>query len=540
MANEEVVDAIVVGAGFAGLYMLKRAIDLGLTIRAFERGADVGGTWYWNRYPGARCDLESVDYSYSFDPELEREWEWSERYAAQPEILRYANFVADRYDLRDRFTFNTTVLSAHFDDDHNQWIVTTDGGEVIRARYCILATGILSIPKPPEIDGLDDFQGEWYHTGQWPHEPVSFAGKRVAVIGTGSSGVQVIPIVAEEASELTVFQRTPNYTVPGVNYAHTPEMLERIREEYPARRKLAYESPFGLPFPLPTATALETEPAVREATWERLWDNGHIVAHRLSYSDLGTSEAANETLATFLRSKIRQIVDDPETASRLEPWFPFGTKRPCLSASYYQTYNRENVRLVDVKATPIVRFTSTGIETESEQFDVDAIIFATGYDAISGAALRIDIRGVDGITLQKKWENGPHAFLGLATSGFPNLFFVMGPGSPTLGNFLGAIEQSVDWITNCLEYLQAHGIERIEATIEAEEAWVDHAQTIANATLYPKTNSWYSGVNVPGKPRYFAPYLGGADKYRDRCDEVAASGYEGFALERAPLMTDAG
>ena len=542
------VDVVVVGAGFAGLYLLHRLRRAGFTARIFERGADVGGTWYWNRYPGARCDVRSIDYSYSFDPVLEQDWEWSEKFATQPEILRYANHVVDRFELRDGIECDTTVVAAVYDEGGRRWRVTTrpsnqpgpddggTGGETVSARFVVLATGCLSQSKRPEVPGIGDFHGELYHTGHWPHEAEGsaqmLAGKRVAVIGTGSSGIQSIPIIAEQAAHLTVFQRTPNFSIPARNGPADPEEVAAIKAEYPAYRQWARESPGGAPRPLPTDGALDVSVDEREAAYEAGWDEGGLGAILGSFTDLRTSAAANETAAEFIRNKIRSIVEDPATAEKLCPSdHPFGTKRPCLDTDYYATYNRADVDLVDLRATPLVRITSDGIETTEERYRFDAIVFATGFDAMTGAIDAIDITGVGDLRLRKKWADGPRTYLGLMVSGFPNLFTVTGPGSPSvLSNMMVSIEQHVDWITDCMEHLRTVGRPAIEATVEAEDNWVDHVREVGDATLYPKANSWYMGANVPGKPRIFLPYVGGVGAYRQICDEVAADGYRGFAL----------
>ncbi|HZZ52009.1 MAG TPA: NAD(P)/FAD-dependent oxidoreductase [Pseudonocardia sp.] len=532
MRSRTDVDVVVVGAGFAGLYMVKRLVDSGFTVRCFEAGDGVGGTWYWNRYPGARCDVESVDYSYSFSEELEQEWRWSERYASQPEILDYLNHVADRFGLREHITLSTRVTSAMFAEE--LWTVTTDTGEQVRTRFTIMASGVLSTPKPPEIEGLDTFAGATYHTGRWPHEGVDFTGLRVGVIGTGSSGVQSIPLIAEQAGELVVFQRTPNYSVPSINYPLGEQRQVEIREEYPERRQASRNSRFGLPFVFPTTSVFAVSDEERRRTYQNAWDNSHLLALRLTFGDILVDEQANETVAEFLRDKIAEIVHDPETARKLMPGsYPFGTKRPCLGTSYYETFNRDNVRLVDVLTTPIVKATRSGLETAQESFEFDALVYATGWDALTGALLRIDIRGRDGRSLREEWAAGPETYLGLSSAGFPNLFLVTGPGSPgPLSNMAVSIEQHVDWIADCLERLRSDGVAEIEAELQAQKDWSAHVQEVVSPTLYLRANSWYLGANVPGKPRVFMPYLGGVNVYRAKCDEVAEQGYEGFVLTK--------
>jgi cyclohexanone monooxygenase len=524
-------DAVIVGAGFSGLYMTKRLLDLGLTVRTYEAGEGVGGTWYWNRYPGARVDLESFDYSYSFSPELEREWDWSERYAAQPELLRYLNHVADRFGLRPHIQLNTRVDAAHYDELRNIWLITTADGQKVQAQFFITAAGVLSTPKPPELPGLDDFRGKWYHTGQWPRDGVEFSGLRVGVIGTGSSGIQIIPVIAQQAAHLTVFQRTPVYCVPIINHPLDKHTQEEVKSTYRARREKSRHSRYGIPADFPTTKTFDVSEAERRKIFERAWgEKGHLLAFRMTFADILSDEKANEAVSDFLRQKIREIVKDPGMAEALTPRsFPFGTKRPCLGTAYYSTFNRDNVSLVDLRKTPIVRVTPTGIQTSEGHHEFDLIVFATGFDALTGALLRIDIRGRDGRRLQEKWVEGPRAYLGLATNGFPNLFFITGPGSPgPLSNMAVSIEQHVEWVGDCIAYMRDNDIVRMEANEEAEDAWVAHVQDVVSGTLYQKANSWYLGANVPGKPRVFIPYLGGAGVYRKKCDEVAAAGYQGF------------
>jgi cation diffusion facilitator CzcD-associated flavoprotein CzcO len=528
-----VVDVAIIGTGFAGLYALyKTREELGLRVHAFDDAGGVGGTWYWNRYPGARCDVESLDYSFSFSKDLEQEWEWSERYATQPEILRYVNHIADRFDLRRNVQFETRVTSAVFDDDAKRWTVTTDKGETVSAQFCIMATGCLSASKLPEIPGLDGFEGTWYHTGHWPHEGVDFSGQRVGVIGTGSSGIQSIPIIAEQAADLTVFQRTPNFSFPARNSPWAPGFQQARKAKYPEYRQEARESGFGIPVEMPEHSALEVDPEQRRAMYEERWGRGNLVAVVLAYNDLITNQEANDTAAEFIRSKIREIVHDPEVADLLSPKdHPVGTKRPCLDTGYYATFNRDNVHLVDVRKTPLVEITPKGLRTTDVEYEFDSIVFATGFDAMTGALSNIDIRGTGNHPLKDKWAGGPLTYLGIATSGFPNFFMITGPGSPSvLSNMMLSIEQHVDWITDCISYMRDHGIASIDASADAEEAWVDHVREVGETTLFPRANSWYMGANVPGKPRVFMPYIGGVGVYRQKCDEVAANDYEGFAL----------
>jgi cation diffusion facilitator CzcD-associated flavoprotein CzcO len=525
-------DAVIVGAGFAGLYLLHRLRGAGFTARAFERGRDVGGTWYWNRYPGARCDVQSLDYSYSFCPELEQEWEWSEKFATQPEILRYANHVADRFDLRRDIQFDTAVTSAHYDEVSRRWTVTTDRGDVVSAAFTIMASGCLSSSKLPEIPGIGAFAGATYHTGHWPHEGVDFTGRRVAVIGTGSSGIQSIPVIAAQAAHVTVFQRTPNFSLPARNRVLDPQEVSAVKSRYPEYRAQARLSHGGQVRPVPERSALEVDEEERRRRYETAWEAGNLGSILSAYNDLILDKAANDTAASFIRSKIAEIVRDPEVARTLMPTdHPFGTKRPCLDSGYYDTFNLDHVRLVDLRATPITAITAQGVDTTAESFAFDAIVFATGFDAMTGAITNVDIRGADGASLKETWAEGPRTYLGLGVAGFPNLFTVTGPGSPSvLSNMMVSIEQHVDWITDCMAYLREHGFRTIEASADAQDDWVDHVNEVAARTLYPTANSWYMGANVPGKPRVFLPYVGGVGVYRSICDDVAASGYRGFAL----------
>ena len=528
---EDACDAVVVGAGFAGLYMLHRLREAGFSVRAFEAGGDVGGTWYWNRYPGARCDVESMEYSYSFSEALQQEWEWSERYAGQPEILRYANHVAERFDLKRDIAFRTRVTRAVFDEDAERWRVRTDTGARVAARFLIMATGCLSSANTPPFPGRDSFRGETYHTGRWPHEEVSFAGKRVGVVGTGSSAIQAIPVIAEQAETLTVFQRTPNYSIPARNAPLAPEFVREIKAEYADFRARNYrmQAGFGSRVPPNNAPALEDDTAARQANYEARWQRGGF-GFLGAYNDLLLNRQANETAAEFVRRRIRDIVDDPQTARLLCPDNVIGCKRPCLDTRYFETYNRPHVRLVDVRANPIERITPSGIVVAGEEHALDAIVFATGFDAMTGAVLGVDIRGRGGLAIQRKWEAGPRTYLGLCTAAFPNLFLISGPGSPSvLTNMICSIEQHVNWIGECIEHMRAESAATIDATPEAEEAWVVHVNAVANLTLYPTCNSWYLGKNIPGKPQVFMPLVG-FPAYVDKCEQVAADGYAGFQL----------
>jgi len=527
-------DVAIVGAGFGGMYMLHRLRGMGFTARVFEAGDGVGGTWYWNRYPGARCDVESLQYSYQFDTELQQEWEWTERYAPQPEILTYANHVADRFDLRRDIAFNTRVTAAHFDDDAGSWRVTVAGPDgtsrTLTTRFCVMATGCLSAPNKPQFKGLEDFAGATYHTGQWPKEGVDFTGLTVAVIGTGSSAIQSIPIIAQQAKELLVFQRTPNYTVPAHNQPLDPEQVKAWKADYPAIRARAKEHPAGMALKLTEQSALEVDAAERARVFEARWDYGGI-PFMGAFNDLLLDAKANETAAEFVRNKIRQIVKDPAVADLLCPDNVIGCKRLCVDTDYWATFNRDNVQLIDVSKVPIDRLTRNGVQVGDTEYAVDAIVFATGFDAMTGALLNIDIRGRGGQPLADKWAEGPKTYLGLAMAGFPNLFTVTGPGSPSvLTNMLPSIEQHVEWIADCIGYLREHDLQRIEATAPAEEAWVAHNRDVAGATLRSTCSSWYVGANIEGKPNVFMPYIGGLPAYIAKCDDVVAKGYDGFEL----------
>ena len=529
------VDAIVTGAGFAGLYMLHRLRSIGLSAIVLESADDVGGTWYWNRYPGARCDIMTVDYSYSFDPELEAEWHWSEKYATQPEILRYLQHVAERYDLRRDIRFSTHVESARWNEETARWRIDTSGGP-IGCRFFIMASGCLSVPKTPDVPGIANFRGEVYHTSRWPHECVDFTGKRVAVIGTGSSGIQSIPLIAAQAQQLTVFQRTPNFSRPAKNGPVPRERLDRYYRDRAEYRKAAKRSLFGVPVALREKGALQVSAEERQTVYEDIWESGDLVPSY--FGDFLTNAESNETLCDFVRGKIRSIVKDPATAETLCPKdHYYGTKRPCLDTNYFQTFNLPHVRLVDLRATPIDSITAVGIDTTAESFEFDAIVFATGFDAMTGAIVGVDIRGRDGITLAGKWSEGPKNYLGLMSAGFPNLFTITGPGSPSvLSNMATSIEQHVEWVSTCLGYMRDQELETIDPSPAAEAGWMQHVNDCANITLFPNAKSWYTGASVPGKPRVFLPYIGGVDTYRKICDEVVEQGYLGFAF-RGPRGT---
>jgi cyclohexanone monooxygenase len=527
------LDVAIVGGGLGGVYALYRLRGLGFSARVYEAGGGIGGTWFWNRYPGARCDIESLEYSYSFSEELQAEWRWPERYATQPVILAYINHVAERFDLRRDIQLDTRIVSAVFDRPSNRWTLTTGEGEIITARHCVMATGNLSTPRVPEFKGLETFQGQWHHSGLWPAEGVDFTGQRVGVIGTGSTAIQMIPLIAKQARHLTIFQRTANFSLPARNAPMDAERERRHKDEYAQRREEARTTPFGVSgYPLPTQSALAASPQERQQNYERLWDEGGTIGFLTCYNDFLVSEEANATAAAFVGEKIRSIVRDPKVAELLAPKdHPIGSKRLCLDTGYYETYNRDNVSLVDVRSAPIQEITRRGVRTTEQEYELDAIAFATGFDAMTGALREIDIRVTGGEVLAEKWAGGPLTYLGLMVSGFPNLFMITGPGSPSVkSQMIVSIEQHVDWIARCLDDLRTRGLARIEPTPEAEIAWVGHVNQVADGTLYPRANSWYVGANIPGKPRVFMPYVGGVGAYRRKCDEVAAKGYEGFEL----------
>lgn len=544
-----ILDAIIIGAGFAGLYMLHRLRQSGLRVHVFEAAPDVGGTWYWNRYPGARCDVESVAYCYSFSPEITAEWNWSERFATQPEILDYIRFAADRLDLRRDIRFNTRVTAAHYDEGANLWRVTTDQGRTVTARFCIAATGCLSASRLPDIPGIDRFKGQVIQSANWPGQPVDFKDKRVGIIGTGSTGIQIIPVVAAQAGHTFVFQRTPAYSVPARNALlpdhyraavkeHAPELTRQLRTgQIHGNGDLRIPGEEPLPPPL-TASQMTTEE--QQAELERRWQRGGAW-FMFTFADQVFDKHANEIAAEFIRTKIRQIVRDRTVAEKLCPTsYAIGAKRICVDTDYYATYNRRTVTLLDHGTDPIIEVTETGIRTGNGEVDLDIIIFATGFDAMTGALLSMDIRGRDGLSLKQKWESGPRTYLGLGMAGFPNLFTITGPGSPSVfSNVVVSIEQHVEWIGDCLDHLRQRCLAGIEPTEAAEEEWVRHVGEVANATLIPTAKSWYVGANIPGKPNVFMIYVGGVGAYRDICDKVAADGYRGFALLPADTNREA-
>ena len=528
---QDLVDVVVVGAGFSGLYALHRLRGAGLRVTVVEQADDVGGTWYWNRYPGARCDIESIDYCYSFSPELVEEWSWSERYAAQPEILRYLQHVADRFDLRRDIRFRTRVEGMRWDDDDRSWTVVLSDGVAIRSRFCVMAVGNLSEPKKPDLPGVDSFAGPSYLTARWPHEGVDFSGLRVGVFGTGSSGIQAIPRIAEQADHLYVFQRTPNYSMPARNRPLAGAELVAEKEGFAERRAWARASEAGVPFPAPDAATFDVHEAERERRFEAGWQRGGINALSYAFTDYFTSEAANLEAQRFARRKIRETVRDPRTAEALCPSHHIGTKRTCVDTGYFETYNRDNVTLVDLRTESLDEFVPAGVRTSAREYSLDCLVFALGFDAMTGALLAMDIVGTNGLSLGRAWRDGPSTYLGLAVAGFPNMFVVTGPGSPgVLSNMVVSIEQHVDWVADCLAVLRRTSIDRIEAMPQAQERWGAHVRELADRTLYPAAASWYLGANVPGKPRVFMPYVDGCATYRTVCDDVARDGYRGFRL----------
>ena len=532
-------DAVVVGAGFAGMYMLHRLRGLGFTARVFEAGGGVGGTWYWNRYPGARCDVESMQYSFSFSEELDQQWDWSEKYAPQPEILSYANHVADRFDLRQHIRFDTRVTAATFDEKAKCWRIETDRGDRVSAKFCIMAVGCLSAPNRPDFKGREEFRGPVYHTGEWPHEGVDFTGLRVGVIGTGSSAIQSIPIIAQQASALTVFQRTATYSVPAWNEKLTPEYRGTVKADYPALRAKARARPTGFYFPFNMKPALEATPEEREQQYEDAWERGGL-PFLGAYGDLLFEKAANDTIAEFARKKIREIVRDATTADLLCPQNVFGCKRLCVDTGYFETYNLPHVKLVDVSKTPIERFTTDGIEVNGTEYPLDAIICATGFAAMTGSFDKIWITGRNGLTLAEKWRAGPRAYLGVASVGFPNLFTITGPGSPSvLASMIQAIEQHVDWMVDLMAHMRDIDAATIEPAPQYEDEWIEHVNEVSKVSLRSTCSSWYVGANIEGRPRVFMPYIGGFPVYVQKCNEVMSNGFEGFVIDAANTGNEA-
>lgn len=542
-------DVLIVGAGISGMYNLYKLRELGLSVRIIERASGVGGTWFWNRYPGARCDAPSIFYSLSHLPELDQDWNWSERFAAQPEILNYLNEVAARSNVLEHITFNASLTDAHWDDATAAWISRTDTGEVIRSKYLIMATGPLSEPRVPDIPGLGSFQGRWFHTGRWPHEPISFAGRRVAVIGTGSTGVQVIQTIANEAEQVLVLQRTPKFVLPAANGPMTTEELAAVKEAYPTLRAQSRLCDFGTPIPPPEYDLRTMGATERDELLESLYPFGLVGLFISSYHDhLGLkNREVNDIVADFVRKKIRETVKDPVTAELLTPrGYPIGINRIILGIDYYESYNRDNVVLHSVLEDPIVELTQSGVRTRTGEFDVDDVIFATGYDAITGSFTAVDIQGTDGKTLREHWSDGPTAYLGMQLAGMPNLFLINGPGSPSvLGNVITTIEQSSDFILQLVKHAEENDFWVIEPDADAQSAWMDHVAEVAAGTLFReahKANSWYSGSNVPGKKVVFMPYAGGVGKFQTVLDDVAREGFRGFTFSHAekPMLTSSG
>ena len=535
MKNVDVdVDVVVVGAGFSGLYLLYRLRKAGFSTRVFERGGDVGGTWYWNRYPGARCDVESLQYSYSFDEQLQQDWHWPEKFSAQPDILAYANHVADRFNLKKDIEFNVEVKASRFDENLKTWKITTNTGEEIDAQYFIMATGCISTTQIPNIKGLSDYVGNTFHTGDWPHEEVDFSGQSIAVIGTGSSGIQSIPVLAKQAKKLTVFQRTPNYSIPSQNEPMTKKYERSWKDVYSERRKEMRYSAHGSLKDLNDVPALSVDEDQRQELYTKRWAIGGT-GFLGSFNDLLTNADANYTAAEYVRQQIKRVVKDKETAEILCPRsYPIGTKRICIDTGYFETYNRENVKLVDISKKPIQRLVADGIIVDDQLYPFDSIIFATGFDAMTGSIFNVDIKGRDGLALKEKWNAGPKTYLGLMSASFPNLFMITGPGSPSVkSNMIMSIEQHVDLVIETLLSMRRKGLSVVEPELEAENKWVDHVQEVANKTLFPQANSWYMGANIPGKPRLFMPYIGGVGAYREICEEIVANNYRGFKFEKS-------
>jgi cyclohexanone monooxygenase len=526
-------DVVIVGAGFAGLYMLYRVRQLGLSVRVLEAGSGIGGVWFFNRYPGARCDVESVDYSYSFDEELQQQWSWTERYASQPEILSYVEHVADRFDLRRDVELGVRVERAVFDEDEARWTLTAGDGRRYAARWCVMATGGLSALRMPDYPGLDDFAGEWHHTAAWPAEPVDVRGRRVGVLGTGSSGTQVIPVIAREAAEVVVFQRTPNFTVPAQHEPMDPGYERSVKENYAARRARARETTSGLNTDTSRQAAADLGPRERERVFEDAWRTAGF-GFILCFSDLLLDRAANDAAVEFISGKIREQVRDPHVADLLTPKdHPFGTKRPCVASDFYEAFNRDNVSLVDTRATPIERFTRDGVQTANSEHRLDVLVLATGFHAVTGALEQIDIIGRDGQSLSDAWSQGPRTYLGIAVAGFPNLFTLTGPGSPgILSNVMASLEQHVEWLADLLRHATERGVVTVEPEVAAQGAWVDHVNALADATLYPEADSYYL-TDCDDGPRVFLPYPGGLRRYRHKAAKVAEDGYAGFSLAPA-------
>jgi len=531
MGTTHEVDVLVIGAGFAGLRSLHTLREMGMAVAVLEAGEGIGGVWFWNRYPGARCDVESYDYSYGFSEELQQEWRWTERYATQPEILRYVEHVADKFDLRRDVHLGQRMATSTFNEDTGRWDVVTEKGTHWNAAYLIMAVGNLSTTKAPALPGLDDFTGRIVHTATWPQEGVDMTGARVGILGTGSSGMQLIPIAAEQGEHLTVFQRTPNFSVPAANELLTDERDAEVKAAYADRREQARWSPSGLGYKPNKQSAKEVSAQVRQETYEKAW-NGRGFGFVLAFYDLLLDQESNDTAADFIRARISEVVTDPKTREKLMPvGFPFGAKRPSVDSGYFATFNRADVDLVDVRSDPIERVTATGVRTASGDHPLDILVFATGFDAMTGSLLRPQIIGRGGLTLRGHWSNGPRTFLGPFIAGFPNLFVIAGPGSPSLlSNVLLSIEQHVDWMAGLLAHMRETGTLVFEATVEAEQGWVEHVNERAEQTLYPRAQSYYMGAEMPGKPRVFMPYVGGVRAYRRILEDVVANDYQGLML----------
>jgi cyclohexanone monooxygenase len=527
-------DAVIVGAGFSGMYALYRLGKRGLKLKTFEAGEGPGGTWYWNRYPGARVDIESMIYSYSFDEDLQQEWRWPEYFSPQKDLEEYANHVADRFGLREQIQFGTTVNRMRFDEVANRWHVYTDRGDHVVAKYVIAATGSLNATNVPNFKGVESFAGEWYHTSRWPKEGVDFAGKRVGVIGTGSTGIQVIPEIAELADHLYVFQRTANFSIPSYNRELDPEYERSYKDNYAERRRIMREAASftALLASKSYDSVFDVDDVERERILNEAWQSRSGYLFIATFGDIRTNLAANEVVSEFVRNKIRGIVKDPDTAELLCPTtHPIGMKRLCMDTGYFETYNRDNVTLVDVRSHPIVEITPTGVKTTEGEYDVDILVYATGFDAMTGALTRMNITGNDGVDLRDKWVNGPTNYLGLMVAGFPNLFMIHGPGSPSvLAQMIMAGEWQVDWIDDFIAAVDAQGYARVETTPDWEEKWHEKVEAAADKMLFKRADSWYMGANIEGKPRVFMVFVGGWDTYCKLCNDAVANDFEGFTL----------
>ena len=540
VGNTRPLDVIVVGAGFGGLYAVYKFREMGLKVQGFEAGGDVGGVWYWNRYPGARVDLPSIDYSYAFSKEIEQEWTWSEYFAAQPELMRYFDFVATRLDLRKHFKFNTRVQRAAWDAERELWVLTTAQGERFEARYCVMATGPLSVPRDPDIPGLDTFKGELYRAAKWPHQPVSYAGKRVGVLGTGSTGIQIVQEVGPQAGELHVLQRTPSFTMPMRNHALAPEFVAEVKRHYPALRETARNSPAGGLRPASTRAFFSVAPEERRSLMEDAWRHGGL-AMLGTFSDLLFNEEANEQVAEFIRSKVDDLVKDPAVAEQLKPrGYPVFARRPCLDSSYYDTYNLPHVHLVDLNTNPIEAITETGVRTAQGHIALDMLILATGYDGLTGAMTAFEVTGRDGQTVNHKWREGARSYLGMMMSGFPNLFMTTGPNGPAaLANIVRISENDVDWIAALITHMDQRGLTAVEPTQAAEDAWMQTVYTLANRSLLTKAKTWYVGANVKDKPQGLSLYTGGFPRYREACNKVMQEGWRELAFDSAKAAATA-